>query len=734
MGTTTTSICRFCMNLCPVEVETENGAVLSISGDRTNPLYRGYTCVKGRTQGARYAHPERLLRSLKRMPDGGFAPISTDEAIGEIADRLRGIAEEYGPRAVALFGGTYMAMDSPVNLTMVDAFMRAVGSAMTFTTSTLDQPGKPLAKGFHGMWMAPGFAFQDPDVALLVGNNPYISHQGRNGPPADFFRGLANRGAALVVVDPRRTETARRATIHLQPRPGEDASIIAGLIRVVIEDGLHDAEFVTENVTGFDALREAVAPFTPDHVARRADVPAADLVAAARLVGGSRRGYAAAGTGPNMSGKGTLVEYLLLCLDTLCGHWMRAGERVRNPVCLAHESLQLDRAQALPPFAAFGYGEQLRVRGLTMTAAGLPSGALADEILLPGDGRVRALLSVGANPANCVPDQLKMTEALRSLDLLVQVDFQMSPTARLADYVIATTLPFEMPGTNLMADFLPLYANGVGLAVPFAQYTEAVVEPPAGSDLVEQWRLLFGLARRMGLQLDLFPGLGEAMPIPGAAPVALDMTRDPEVDELFALVHSGSRIPLEEVRRHPKGAVFADPPVHVKPKEPGWEGRLDVGNAAMMADLRDELAAPADAGREEFPFRLISRRMMHVMNSPTVALPGGRPPYNPAFLHPADLAGLEVAPGDIVEITSARGAILAVAEEDDTVRPGTVSVSHAFGDLPGIDRDVRSVGSNTGRLIADDVVFERYSGQPRMSNIPVRIVRTEPGESSSESH
>lgn len=724
MSETTTSICRFCMNLCPVEVETENGAVLSISGDRTNPLYRGYTCIKGRTQGARYDHPDRLLRSLKRSPSGDFTPIPTDEAIGEIADRLSRIADEFGPRAVALFGGTYMALDSPVNLTMVDAFMRAIGSAMTFTTSTLDQPGKPLAKGFHGLWMAPGFAFQDPDGVLLVGNNPYISHQGRNGPPADFFRGLAERGAKLIVIDPRKTETAKRASIHLQPRPGEDASILAGIIRVIIDEALYDAEFIAENVTGFDELRAAVAPFTPDYVAHRADIRAADLVAVARILGSSRRGYAAAGTGPNMSGKGTLVEYLLLCLDTICGHWMRAGEKVRNPVCLAHASLQLDKAQAVPPFAAYGYGEQLRVRGLTMTAAGLPAGALADEILLPGEGQVRAMLSVGANPANCVPDQLKMVEALRSLELLVQVDFQMSPTAKLADYVIATKLPFEMPGTNLMADFLPLYANGVGLAEPFSQYTPAVVEPPVGSDLMEQWRLLYRLAQHMDLQLEMFPGLGEAMPIPGAAAVTLDMTQDPDIDELFALVHSGSRIRLDEVKRHPKGAVFADPPVHVKPKDPGWEGRLDVGSEVMMGDLRAELAPAGDAEAEGFPFRLISRRMMHIMNSPTVAMPESRPRYNPAFLNPADLAGLGIAAGDIIEIESARAAILAVAEGDDTVRPGTVSVSHAFGDLPGLDQDVRNVGSNTGRLISDDAVYERYSGQPRMSNIPVRIGST----------
>src|SRR5947209_20483188 len=130
MTQTTTSICRACMNFCPVDVETENGKVISVTGDGTNRLYRGYTCVKGRAQPELYNHPQRLRNSLKRQSDGTFVTISTDDAIAEIGDRLRGIVDRFGPRSVALFGGTYTAVDSPVNLAMVDAFMTAVGSPM----------------------------------------------------------------------------------------------------------------------------------------------------------------------------------------------------------------------------------------------------------------------------------------------------------------------------------------------------------------------------------------------------------------------------------------------------------------------------------------------------------------------------------------------------------------------------------------------------------------------------
>ena len=713
------SICRTCHHFCPVEVEVADGAVIRVFGDDDNPIYHGYTCVKGREHPALYRHPERLIRPLKRTVDGEFVEISVDDAVGEIGDRLAEIIDRHGPRAVAMFLGTYYLLDNPVNLAMGSAFMTAIGSPMSFTPNTIDQAGKFMSKGFHGMWMAPDQALHDPDVALLIGTNPLVSHLGRFGNPGDFAKDLARRDATLIVIDPRATETAKRATIHLQPRPGEDITILAGMIRVILEEGIHDAAFVAENVSGLDELRRAVAPFTPDFVAARAGIAASDLITAARRFGSAERGYARAGTGPNMAGQGSLLEYLILCLDTICGHWLREGEQVGSPLSIIPGFAQMATAQAVPPFPAFGFGEKMRVRGLTQTIAGMPTGALADEILLPGDGQVRALLSLSGNPASCIPDQLKTVEALRSLDLLVQTDVQMSPTARLAHYVVPARLPFEMPGTTIFSEFISMVGNGLGLPEPFAQYTPALVEPPAGSDVIDPWRLLYRLAQRMKLQLQLSPGVGEFLP--GGTPTALDMTEDPDDEAMFDLIHAGSRIPLDEVRRQPTGRIYPDPPVIVQPKDPGWEARLDVANATMLGDLAAEAARPLDADSGEFPFRLTTRRMMHVYNTPTVVMPKNRPCYNPAYLHSRDLARLGVTAGDLVEIRSTRTAILAVAGKDDSVREGTVSMSHAYGDLPDSNQDVRGLGSNPGRLVANDDVYDPYSGQPRVSNIPVRI-------------
>jgi anaerobic selenocysteine-containing dehydrogenase len=669
--------------------------------------------VKGRSHAGLYGHPDRLLHPLKRLPDGSFQRISLDDAIGEIAERLRCLIEERGPRSVAMYPSSHNAFDHPANIAMAGAFMKALGSPKLFSVVTIDQPGKGISAAMHGIWMAPGHK-HDPDVVLVVGGNPMISHQNQAAPPGDFIKDLSRRGGSLLVIDPRRTETAKRARIHLAPRPGEDPAILAGLLNIIIREGLHDQAFIAEHVTGFDELRRAVEPFTPEYVACRADIPEADLVEMARIFGRGPRGYVIAGTGPSMTAQSTIVEYLVKCLDTVCGHWLRAGERVYAvPSLFAYTP---PRAQARPPFPAYGFGELMRVRGLVESMAGLPVAAAADEMLLPGDEQIRALLSLGGNPASSWPDQIKTVEAFRSLDLLVQTDVWMTTTAKLAHYVLPATLPYEAPGTNMMADCLPMFTPHWGLPLPLARYTKAMVQPPEGSEVSEQWEVLFRIAQEMGLQMTLLPGFGEDH---GAKGVALDMSRVPNSDELIEFVMSGSRIDLAEIKEHPNG-FYADDPIFVQPPEEDWAGRLDVGNIDMMNDL-DEISALQPLNVLGFPYRLIARRMMHVFNTPTPGMPTNRPGYNPLFIHPLDLEELGAVEGELIEVRSRRAAVRAVASPDDTMRRKTVSMSHAWGGLPELEGDPHDGGASTARLIANDAEFERYSGQPRMSNVPVTL-------------
>ena len=601
--------------------------------------------------------------------------------------------------------------------------MKALGSRMAFNSNTIDQPGKALAQALHGMWMAPFQDFATSRVALLVGINPLVAMSGGipQGNPGRFLSDALERGMQLVVIDPRRTETARRATLHLQPRPGWDAAIVAALLRVILREELHDAAFCAENVSGLAALRTAVEPFTPEWVAERADVPAARIVEAARVFARAGRGVATAGTGPNMSGHGTLLEYLILCLVTVCGRWLRAGERVANPGAVVPQFPAI--AQAMNPWPAWGFGEKLRVRGFTNTAAGMPTTTLADEILLDGDGQVRALVNLGGNPVAAWPDQLKTIAAMKKLELLVQIDIKMSATAKLAHYVIAPKHSLEMPGFTLNQDYLALYGVGFGYPEAYGQYTTAITAPPPGSDVVEEWEFFYETAKRMGLSLQLRQ-MGLIGPAKGE-PVPLDMETKPTSDEIFAILMRDARVSFDELRRHPHGAVFPDPPVFVAARQDGWQGRLEVGSPEMIEELALVAAAPAAGELADYPLRLISRRMMTAYNSSARDLPALRAkwPYNPAFMHPDELARRGLVPGDVIEIRSDHARILGVAEADPTVRPGLVSMSHSFGDTPESDADVRAIGGNTGRLTSVERDYDRFSGLPRMSNIPVRVER-----------
>jgi anaerobic selenocysteine-containing dehydrogenase len=723
MPATVPSICRFCHAGCAVLVDVEGGRPVRVRGDRENPAYQGFCCIKGQQLPDQWAHPDRLLHTQKRMPDGSHREVPFAEAVEDIALRLSELLVTRGPRAIAMYSGTY-SIANPATMPIALSFMDAIGSPMHFTSNSIDQPGKAVAQALHGTWMAPPPAFDDREIALLVGTNPLATMAG-GLPLANPGRGLTDavrRGMRFIVIDPRTTEIARRAHIHLQCRPGEDVPLLAAMLNVILREERHDAAFVRDHVDGALALRAAVAPFEPEWVARRADVRASDLVEAARLFAGAR-GVATAGTGPNFNGRGTLFEYLLLALNTVCGQWSRAGERVPNPGTLSPTFPAV--AQAAPPRAGYGYGEKLRVRGLANCDGGLQASALAEEILLEGEGQIRALISVGGNPASAIPDQALNVRALEQLDLLVHIDIKRSATASLADYVIAPKLPIEMPGMTLVQDQLTFYGAGFGHREAHAQYTPAIADPPVGAEVVEEWVFFYELARRMGLPLAIAPATATGAPADRAQRVALDMQRRPTHDELFEILTRNARVPLAEVRKHPHGALFPDPQVVVAEAEPGWTGRLDVGNAEMLADLANVAKARdvVDAA-EGYPYRLICRRMIHTFNSNGQELDGLRSkwPYNPAFMHPDDLEREGLAQGDLVEIESKSGSMLGIVEPDETLRTGLVSMVHSFGGLPGNqDKHVRDRGTNPGRLLRVDQDVDRYTGQPRMSNVPVRV-------------
>jgi anaerobic selenocysteine-containing dehydrogenase len=709
------SYCRICPALCGIEVEVDRseGRVLHVRGDKLHAMSRGYTCVKGRSLPEEVHSPDRLTGSLRRSVDGRFEPLDTEQAIGEIAERLHAIIEEHGPRAVAMYVGTrgYEVLQ----LTGARAWLRGIGSPGFYSTYTIDQPGKDLARARHGSWPA---GFQDvgtSDVVLLVGTNPVVSTvTSYIGMPMTNIRmelrAMRARGLRLLVIDPRRTETAALADVHLRPRPGTDAIVLAGMLQVIMSDARHDAEFVQRYAQGFEELASVVEVFTPEFVEQTSGVPATDVVAAARSFALGPRGCAVGGTGINMSPHPTLNEYLLLCLNTVCGRYRRAGEPVTNPGVLTGGRSLVDGPRGPRPITGKG-DAQPRVRGLQTFYDQMPSAALADEILTGGEGQVRALIVSGGNPLVALPDAQKTRRALESLELLVSLDVRMAQTAAISDYVVGCPMSLEKADATLASD--------LRFPAPFAQYTPPVVTPAPG--LVEEWDFFRRLSRAMGTPWDLTGRVG--MPIP------LDVdeqTDDPSTtDELWERLCASAPIPLHEVRAHPHGLLADLPPRTVEPmeKQIADSDRLQLADSTMLEELRsiarDEAIATHDT---ELPFLLTSRRMSQYYNSWGQDVPAVRKRHgaNPAFVNPDDLSDLGLIDGDVATIESSHGAIRVVVTAAHDVAPSTVSIAHCWGVEPEAG-DVRLVGSQVNALVSNEHPISDEVGMARQSAIPVRI-------------
>lgn len=706
------SYCRFCHAYCAIDVDVEDGRVLKVRGDASDPVYGGYTCIKGRQLPEVLNHPERLRKSLRRTATGDFEEISTAQALDEIADKLQHIIKKHEPRAVASYCGTHSFQNS-ATLAFVRAWHNALGSPSFYTSVTIDQPAKFIAMARHGVWSAGAHSIESADVALVVGNNPLVSMFSPYGGlsvfnPAKALREIQKRGCEVIVIDPRRTESARRADMHLQVKPGEDAALLAGMARVILAEGLHDAEFCAQHVDGLDELRAAVEPFTPEYVEARTRVPAGQMIRAARRFAQGPRGGVSCGTGPNMAPHPNVTEHFVLALGTICGRVNRAGDPVPNPGILTPAPR---KAQAIPPFPGYGVGPKSRVRGLSeLMVAGvpeMPTAALADEILTPGAGKVRALLVMGGNPVVAFPNQEKVLRAIQSLELLVCMDIRLSASARMADYIIAPKVSLEREDTTLLTDSW--------YSTPYNHYSKAVAEPP--EDAIEEWELYWELAARLGVEVKLAGG-----------PAPLDAR--PSKLEVMKLVLPNTRVPLEELREREGGGVYEAVAPTVQPADSGHAGRLDVGPQEVCEELREiraEVFSETGAGYGEeadaYTHRLISRRLRHVYNSSGQYLSAIRKEgvTNPAFMNPEDLRELGIDGGDLVEIESAHGRMPAVAEPAEDIMRGVISMAHAWGGTPSEDAKVREIGSATNRLVDDATDYDPVSGMARQSAIPVNV-------------
>lgn len=711
---TVKSFCKVCSAYCGIEVDVADEQIIAIRGDQSHPMSKGYTCTKGRQWASQYHNDKRLLSALSRTSrDADFSPIEKEQALDEIGDKLKQIIEQHGPRAVAIYRGNGLSVSSNGNQ-VAQAWLAGLGSEMDFSSMSLDQPSKIIAIGRHGTWGGGAHGFASADVCMLIGNNPIISALNMTGGPPGWnpteLKAAKKRGLKLIVIDPRRTETAEHADIYLPIQPGEDANLLAGMVRLIIDEELYDKEFVDTYTEGFTALKAAVEDFTLDYVAARCGLPAADIAAAARLFATSKRGTASSGTGPDMARFPHLSEHLILALNTLCGRWNREGDPVTAPSLLtpnAAPPAQVIPAEFLPAMLNPALNTKTsRIRGIKQVFQEMPTPVAAEEILTPGEGQVKALIVIGGNPVMSWPDQEKTLAALAELDLLVCIDINHTATTVLADYLLPAAHAFERDGLAEFTDRL--------YDLPFGQYSKPIVQPKGS--VQEEWRYLVGLAKRLGTEIQLAGG-------------PIDVHNDNlETIDILELMFPDDRVkvPIRELARHEGGKLyneFAD--IKVGPPYEGLDGKLQLLPPEVAEDFEALAATPeTTAGRYgadgSYTHLLTVRRVKHVYNSSCHDFPRN-PPGNPAYMHPDDISELGFSAGQTVKLESERASVQVMLEPDSTLRRGIVSMSHCFGNVPGEAEDIAQFGANVSRLIPVDKDYDPLMGMPRMTGFAVKL-------------
>ena len=709
------TFCRFCHAACPLHVDVEinsTGArtqevVVAVRGIMEDPLFEGYTCIKGRQLADQHHAPDRLRNPLQRSDDGSFIEVTSKNALDDIAHRVQAIIAAHGPRAVATYTGTG-AFQNSISMPVTQAFHSGIGSPSFYTSITIDQPAHLTSRLRMGAWEAGWQNFRDADVLLAIGYNPLVSSyapagglQGTN--PFVRLRRAKERGMKLIVIDPRRSELASFADLWLPVKPGEDPTLLAGLINVILQENLHDKDFCDRWVDQRDGLRSAVAPFNPEMVATRCEVEAADVLTAARMFAAGPRGTAGTGTGPNMAAHSTLMEHLALTLNAICGRVNREGDVLESGNFLYPGDTR--RAQVIAPSDP-APGTPHRVRGLKGMPGEMLTNALAEEILEPGEGKVRCLFVCGGNPVVAFPDQLKTIAAMKDLELLVVIDHRMTPTAELAHYVIPPRLELERADVPTVMDRR--------FASAYVSYTPAVLQ--ADGDLLSEWEVFAGLAQRLGTPIPL-PG-GD-LPLDGSA------NDDMVLDYAFAK----SRLAMSEIRAK-RSTIHEELAIKVVAADPDASARFAVAPPDVVKEISVVLSEKTGAevingfDATKFPFRLISRRLKHVLNSLGREIPGlarvGT--TNAAYMNPLDMRDLSLSDGELVRITSPSGEVVGVAEGSDTIKRGVISMSHSWGGSI-TDEDVRLHGTPTNRLCTVDSGRDPINGMAIQSAIPIAVTK-----------
>lgn len=729
MPRTALRICPLCEATCGLTLTLDGATVTGARGDREDVFSRGFICPKGAAFGQLDADPDRLRGPLVRR-DGRLRDATWEEAYDAIAAAVPALVGEYGAQSAGVVLG------NPNVHTMAGALyppllLKALGTRNLFTASTVDQMPKHVSSGllFGDPFAIPVPDLDHTDFLLILGANPVESNGSLCTAP-DFpgrLKALRARGGTLVVVDPRRTRTARLADRHLAPRPGSDALLLAALAHTLLAEKLAAPGAVLEDITdGLGELAAALGSFTPEAVAPACDLPAAEIRALARELAAAPTAAVYGRIGSSTVEYGTLASWLVDVLNILTGNLDRPGG------ALFPLSATTGAPRPAGPGKGFALGRWAsRVSGHPEAKGELPLAALAEEIETPGDGRIRVLLAIAANPVLSAPDGNRLDRALAGLDFMISVDPYLNETSRHAHVV----LPPPPPAQSAHFDFA---FNGFAVRNQ-ARYSPAAVALEEGrlDECEIHARLLLAVSGLHGAPPEAVDErvIADTLARAVADPRSPLHGRDPDEEARLLSGRTGPErrldlmlrlgpyaLTLDDLRRSPHGIDLGP----LRPRLPGLlktrSGRIELLPDPIAAELPRLRAALAD---RPAALVLVGRRHLRSNNSwlhNVPALAGGSNRCT-LHVHPQDADRLGLADGARARITADGGSLEVTVEVTDTVRTGVVSLPHGWGhDRAGTRLSVAAEqpGVNVNQLL-DGSRLDPLSGTAVLNGFPVEL-------------
>jgi len=726
-------ICPVCEACCGLELRIADGKVMSIRGHDADVFSGGYICPKGAALKDLHEDPDRLRTPLIKR-DGRFIEASWDDAFAEIERRLPPIMAEHGRNAAALVIGNPTVHQVGLML-YFPRLAKALGTQNVYSASTLDQMPKQLSSGLmFGHWLSiPVPDIERSDLLLILGANPVVSNGSLWTVPD--FRGKAKalraRGGRIVVVDPRRSETAELADEHHFIRPGADVFLLLGLVHTLFEEKLVRLGRLAPHVAGLDALAAVVGAFSADHVAARCGIAASTIRDLARTLAATERAAVYGRLGTCTQVYGTLVNWLIDVLNILTGHLDEPGGAMfpKAPAFAANTAGKPGSGRGI----VTGRWKS-RVSGAPEVFGELPITCLAEEIETMGESQIRALISVAGNPVLSAPNGSRLAAALDRLEFMVSFDIYLNETTRHADVILPGNSPLEEVHYDIAFPQLS-YRNQ-------ARFSPAVFTCP--SDRLAEWQSLLRLTA-------IVQGRSAAVDVRHLDDefVAEDVRRiaGPQADAVLKAV-SNLQGPERQIdlalRAGPYGDMFGMKPdglnlaklkatpagIDLGPLAPRLphllrtpSGKIELAPPMLLEDLKRpaaDLACPIPE------LVIVGRRQVRSNNSWMHNLPIlAKGPFRcTALVHPQDAERLGLRSGGIARIVSGNRAIEAQVEISDDMMPGVVSLPHGCGHDK---RDARLTlaaqrpGANLNALF-DGSLRDPLSGNAVLSGVAVEMM------------